>query len=138
MGLNTVEKLLKYDSGKLKTPEKVVTMELRKLDGEELEFPCRAVDAEYVAELQENSIEFAEGDIDRIRMYDAKVLTIIEGCPKVFKNKELRNHFGAATPKDLVSKLLVSGEMDHLKKEIDQLGGYDNKKKKKNEQEVKN
>lgn len=138
MTLNTVEKLLKYDAGKLKTPEKVVVMELRKLGGQEFEFPCRAVDAEYVAELQENSIEFAEGDIDRIRTYDAKVLSIIEGCPAVFKSKELREHFGAATPKDLVSKLLVSGEMDYLKKEIDQLGGYDDKKRKRNEDEVKN
>lgn len=138
MTLNTVEKLLKLDAGKLKTPEKIVKMKLRKLNKQEFEFPCRAVDAEYVAELQENSIEFAEGDIDRIRTYDAKVLSIIEGCPSVFKNKELREHFGAATPKDLVSKLLVSGEMDFLKKEIDQLGGYDDKKRKRNEDEVKN
>lgn len=136
--MNTVEKLLKMDAGKLKTPEKVITMELRKLGGQEFDFPCKAVDAEYVAELQENSIEFADGDIDRIRMYDSKVLTVIEGCPSVFKSKELRNHFGAATPKDLVSKLLVSGEMDHLKKEIDKLGGYDDKKRKKDEDEVKN
>lgn len=138
MTMNTVEKLLKYDAGKLKVPGKTVTMELRKLGGEEFEFPCRAVDAEYVAELQENSIEFADGDIDRILMYDTKVSTIIEGCPSVFKSKELREHFGAASPKDLVSKLLVSGEMDFLKKEIDKLGGYDDKKRKKNEDEVKN
>lgn len=138
MAMNTVEKLLKLDAGKLKTPEKNIKMELRKLGGQEFEFPCQAVDAEYVAELQENSIEFAEGDIDRIRTYDAKVLTIVEGCPSVFKNKELREHFGAATPKDLVSKLLVSGEMDFLKKEIDKLGGYDNKKQKEKEREVKN
>ena len=136
--MNTVERLLKFDAGKLKTPEKVVTMELRKLNKQEFDFPCQAVDAEYVSELQENSIEFSGGDIDRIRMYDSKVLTIIEGCPSVFKDKELRKHFGAATPKDLVAKLLVSGEMDFLKKEIDQLGGYDDKKRKKNEDDVKN
>lgn len=136
--MNTVDKLLAIDAGKVKTPEKTVTMELRKLGNKELEFPCKAVDPQYVSELQENSIEFAEGDIDRIRMYDTKVLTIVEGCPTVFKNNDLMKHFGAATPKDLVSRLLVSGEMDYLKKEIDELGGYDNKGRKKKEEEVKN
>lgn len=136
--MNTVDKLLAIDAGKVKTPEKTVKMELRKLENKEFEFPCKAVDPQYVSELQENSIEFAEGDIDRIRMYDTKVLTIVEGCPTVFKNKDLIKHFGAATPKDLVSRLLVSGEMDYLKKEIDELGGYDNKGRKKKEEEVKN
>lgn len=138
MAMNTVEKLLKQDAGKLKTPEKTVTMELRKLDGAEFDFNIRAVDPEFITELQENSIEFSEGDINKIKMYDTKVMTIVEGCPEVFKSKELRSHFGAATPKDLVSKLLVSGEMDYLKKEIDELGGYDNKKRKENEKEIKN
>lgn len=136
--MNTVDKLLKLDAGKIKNPTKIVKMKLKKLDDEELEFPCEAVDPEYVSELQENSIEFMDGDIDRIRMYDTKVLTIIEGCPSIFKDKNLKKHFGAATPKDLVSKLLVSGEMDHLKKEIDELGGYDNKKRKRDEEEIKN
>lgn len=136
--MNTVERLLAIDAGKIKVPTKDIKMKLRKFGDEEFIFPCKAVDPEYVAELQENSIEFADGDIARIRMYDAKVLTIIEGCPEVFKNQDLIKHFGCATPKDLVKKLLVSGEMDYLKAEIDKLGGYDAKSKKRDEEEVKN
>lgn len=132
--MNTIEKLLKVDAGKIKTPEKDVKMKLKKI-GEEFTFPCKAVDPEYVAELQENSITFKRGDISKIKMYDTKVLTIIEGCPSIFKNKELIEHFGVATPKDLVKKLLLSGEMDDLKSEIDKLGGYDPEK---DEEEVKN
>ena len=132
--MNTVEKLLKIDAGKIKAPEKDVKMKLKKI-GEEFTFPCKAVDPEYVAELQENSITFKRGDISKIKMYDTKVLTIIEGCPSIFKNKELIEHFGVATPKDLVKKLLLSGEMDDLKAEIDKLGGYDPEK---DEEEVKN
>lgn len=132
--MNTVEKLLKIDAGKIKTPEKDVKMKLKKI-GEEFTFPCKAVDPEYVAELQENSITFKRGDISKIKMYDTKVLTITEGCPSIFKNKELIEHFGVATPKDLVKKLLLSGEMDDLKSEIDKLGGYDPEK---DEEEVKN
>lgn len=132
--MNTVERLLKLDSGKIKTPEKDVKMKLKKI-GEEFTFPCKAVDPEYVAELQENSIEFRKSELSKIKMYDTKVMTIIEGCPSIFKNSELIKHFNVVTPKDLVKKLLLSGEMDDLKAEIDKLGGYD---KEKDEEEVKN
>lgn len=138
MKLNTVERLLKMDAGKVKTPEKDVTLKLKKLNDEEFTFPCKAVDPEYISELQENSIEFYDGDIDKIKMYDTKVMTIIEGSPSIFKDKDLREHFGCATPKDLVKKLLLSGEMDDLKAEIDKLGGYDSKKKKKEKNNIKN
>lgn len=134
MGLNTVEKLLKFDAGTLKTPEKEVTLKLKKLNDQEFTFPCKAVDAEYVSELQENSFQFKKGNVSVTKLHDTKVLTIIEGCPTVFKDKELLKHFGAATPKDLVSKLMVSGEIDELKGQIDELGGY----KEEDEKEVKN
>ena len=132
--MNIVDKLLKMDAGKIKTPEKEIKLNLKKLGGEEFVFPCKAVDPEYVTELQENSIEFKKNGISKIKIYDTKVMTIVEGCPEVFKNKEVIKHFGAATPKDLVKKLLVSGEIDELKAEIDALGGYDDD----DEEEVKN
>ena len=131
--MNIVDKLLKMDAGKIKTPEKEIKLNLKKLGGEEFVFPCKAVDPEYVTELQENSIEFKKNGISKIKIYDTKVMTIVEGCPEVFKNKEVIKHFGAATPKDLVKKLLVSGEIDELKAEIDALGGYDDE----DEEEVK-
>ena len=132
--MNIVDKLLKMDAGKIKTPEKEIKLNLKKLGGEEFVFPCKAVDPEYVTELQENSIEFKKNGISKIKIYDTKVMTIVEGCPEVFKNKEVIKHFGAATPKDLVKKLLVSGEIDELKAEIDALGAYDDE----DEEEVKN
>lgn len=134
MGLNTVEKLLKYDMGSLKTPEKEVKLKLKKLNNEEFVFPCKAVDPEYVSELQENSFQFKQGQMSVTKLFNTKVLTIIEGCPTVFKNKDLLKHFGAATPKDLVSKLMVSGEIDELKNQIDELGGY----KEEVDEEIKN
>ena len=133
--MNTVDKLLKFDAGKIKTPEKDITLSLRKLGNEEFTFPCKAVDPEIISELQENSIEFKKGDISKIKMYDTKVMTLIEGCPTVFKNQDVLKHFGAVTPKELIKKILVSGEIDELKNEIDALGGYDPQK---DEEEVKN
>ena len=68
--MNTVERLLTLDAGKIKTPEKDVKMKLKKLGGEEFTFPCKAVDPEMVSELQENALEFKKGDISKIKMYD--------------------------------------------------------------------
>ena len=132
--MNTIERLLKMDAGKIKMPEKDIKMKLKKLDNEEFVFPCKAVDPEIVAELQESALEFSDGNIDKIKMYHTKVMTIVEGCPSVFKSQELMKHFNAATPKELVKKLLVSGEMDELNNKINELGGYDKKKDK----EIKN
>lgn len=132
--MNAVQRLLAVDAGKIKTPTKDVEMKLQKLGGKFV-FPCKAVDPEYVAELQENAIEFRKSELNKIKVYDTKVMTIIEGCPDVFKNNDVLKHFNAETPKDLVKKLLLSGEMDDLKGEIDKLGGYDKEDK---EEDIKN
>lgn len=131
--MNTVERLLKMDAGKVKAPEKDVILKLVKFNNEEFTFPCRAIDPEIMAEIQEDAIELKGGDVSKIRMYNMKVMTIIEGCPKIFKDKNLLTHFNAVTPKELVKKLLVSGEMDELQNKINKLGGYD-----KDEDDIKN
>ena len=133
--MNIVEKLLNIDAGKIKIPEKEVKMKLQKLQGQEFIFPCKAVDPEKISELQEDAIEFKKSELSKIRMYNTKVMTIIEGCPSVFKNQDLIKHYGGVIPTDLVKKLLLSGEMDDLKAEIDKLSGYD---KEDNDEDIKN
>lgn len=131
--MNTVEKLLKLDAGKIKIPEKVVTMKLAKL-GIELEFKCMAISPERYSEIQEDAVTLKKGDIKRIDMHKTKTMTIIEGCKEIFKSKEVMEHFGCPTPKELVNKLLLSGEIDDLYNEIVQLNGYE----KDDEEEIKN
>lgn len=41
-----------------------------------------------------------------------------------FRNKELNEKYGAATPADLVKKLFLPGEIDDLCREIEKLSGY--------------
>lgn len=130
--MNIVEKLLKIDAGQLKMPEKDVKLKLGKLKGEEVTFHCKGVPPEQFSEIQENAIEMRNGDIRKINMYQMKVMTIIEGVPDVFKNKELLDHFGCPTPKELVGKLLLPGEIDELYKTISELSGYES------EEEIKN
>jgi hypothetical protein len=122
--MNAIDKLLKMDAGKIKMPEKVVTLKLAKL-GTEIEFPCVAIGNEKYAEIQEGAYELRKGDIKRINIAKMKNMTLIEGCPSIFKSKEVMDHFSCVTPKDLVNKLLLSGEMDDLYAAIIELNGYE-------------
>lgn len=133
--MNIVEKLLKMDAGKIEIPAKVITIQAKKLN-QPIDFPCQAVDAERYAEIQEGALEIRKGDVKKINMYSMKTLIIIEGCPDVFKNKVVMDHFGAPTPKELIRKLLLSGEIDDLYNGINELSGYE--KDDEDEQEIKN
>ena len=111
--MNLVEKLLKLDAGTIEIPTKVITVQSKKLK-QPIEFPCKAVDAEKYAEIQEGALEIRKGDVRKINMYAMKTLIIIEGCSEVFKSKEVMDHFSVPTPKELIKKLLLSGEIDDL------------------------
>lgn len=131
---SAVEQLLALDASKIKKPTNTVKLKLRKFDGLELEFKIEAVDPEIMSELKENMIRY-ESKTEAMRIegsYDATVMTIIEGCPSVFRNKEVQDHFKAATPKELVKVLLTSGEMDDLEAEIKAISGYAKEKDIKN------
>ena len=133
--MNIVEKLLKMDAGKIEIPSKVITIKAKKMK-QTLEFPCKALDAERYAEIQEGALEIRKGDVKKINMYSMKTLIIIEGCPEVFKSKEVMDHFGTPTPKELIKKLLLSGEIDDLYNGINELSGYE--KDDEDEESIKN
>lgn len=135
--MNIVDKLLKLDAGKIQMPEKVIKMTPKKL-GIELEFPCKAINPERYSEIQEEAIELKKGDIKKISMHRTKILTLIEGCPDVFKSKELQTHFGCPTPGVLISKLLLSGEIDDLYNEIVVLNGYEKDEDDEEDKDIKN
>ena len=59
----------------------------------------------------------------------------MEGCSDVFRNKEVLEHFKAPTPKELINKLLLAGEIDELYNTINELNGYD---KEDEEEDIKN
>ena len=122
--MNLVDKLLALDAGTIATPTKVIIIQSKKIN-DTLEFPCKAVDAEKYAEIQEGALEIRKGDVKKINMYSMKTLIIIEGCPDVFKSKEVMAHFGVPTPKELIKLLLLSGEIDDLYNGINELSGYE-------------
>ena len=116
---NIIDQLLKMDANEIEIPKGVHKMYCKKL-GKELEFQIEAIDAEKVAEIQEMSIDIAKGEINSIDTYKLKVETIANGC-KIFKNKDLQNHFKAINHRELIKKLLLSGEIDSLNEAINNL-----------------
>jgi hypothetical protein len=135
--MNLVEKLLKLDAGKIEIPTKVITIQSKKLK-EPIEFICKAIDPERFAEIQEGSLVIKKGDVKRVDTYKLKTMVIIEGCPDVFKSKEVADHFGAVGPRELVKKLLLSGEIEDLYNGICEVSGYDKEKDDEDEEEIKN
>lgn len=133
--MNTVEKLLKLDAGKIKMPEKVIKLTPKKL-GIEVDFPCKALNPERFSEIQEDAVIMKKGDVKKIKMYAIKSLIVIDGCPEIFKSKELMDHYGCPTPKELLNKLLLSGEVDDLYDAISELSGYDRDEE--DEEDIKN
>ena len=132
--MNIVDKLMKIDAGTLETPKAIHKMYVKKI-GEELEFEIEAINAEKATEIQQKAIKIENGNVSDIDVYKTKVLTIMEGCP-MFKDKALREHFKAPTPKELINKLLLKGEVDDLVDAINNLS--DLKKIEKAEDEIKN
>ena len=132
--MNIVDKLMKIDAGTLETPKAVHKMFVTKV-GEVLDFEIQAINAEKATEIQQKAIKIENGNVSDIDVYKVKVLTIMEGCP-MFKDKALREHFKAPTPKELINKLLLKGEVDDLVDAINNLS--DLKKIEKAEDEIKN
>ena len=132
--MNIIDILMKIDAGTLETPKKVHKMYVKKI-GQVLDFEIQAINAEKATEIQQKGIKLEDGNLTDIDVYKTKVLTIMEGCP-MFKDKALREHFNCPTPKELINKLLLKGEVEDLVDAINNLS--DLKKIEKAEDEIKN
>ena len=132
--MNIIDKLMKIDAGTLETPKAVHKMFVTKV-GEVLDFEIQAINAEKATEIQQKAIKIENGNVSDVDVYKTKGLTIMEGCP-MFKDKALREHFNCPTPKELINKLLLKGEVEDLVDAINNLS--DLKKIEKAEDEIKN
>ena len=117
--MNIIDKLMKIDAGMLETPTAIHEMYVKKI-GEELEFEIQAINPEKMDDIQQKAVKIENGEVVGVDLYKTKVLTILEGCP-MFKDKALREHFNCPTPKELIGKLLLKGEIDALVEAIDNL-----------------
>lgn len=120
--------LLSADLTKIKLPEKQVKIERLSEDlGVDVVFTCRAIAPDKMEEIQENAMKIIDGEPD-LDVTEMQIFTVIEGVKDPnLKDRELREKFGALTPKELVNKLLLPGEISRLYRIISDLSGFGNK-----------
>lgn len=120
--------LLSADLTKIKVPEKKVKIERLSEDlGVDVIFTCRAIAPDKMEEIQENAMRVVNGEPD-LDVTEMQIFTVIEGVKDPnLKDKELREKFNALTPKELVNKLLLPGEISRLYRIISDLSGFGDK-----------
>lgn len=136
--MSLIDKLLQMDKAKLmEMPKREIEFErLTKVLGEPFKVRCRAIDGERYAYIQRSAIDLnKKGGLRNINLYEMQVLTVIDGVVEPsMKDERLLAYFGCVTPKELVKKLFLAGEIAELSNIITELSGYD---KSEDEEEVK-
>jgi len=139
--MNLLDKLLAADAGKVveKPKKKLEIKRLSKALNTKFEIELVALDPKRYADIQRQVVDFGKkGNLKDFNIYDMQVLTIIDGVVEPsLKDQKLLKHFDVITPKELVSKLFLSGEIADIYNEINELSGYDKDDEEVNE-EIKN
>lgn len=121
--MSALDLLLKLDQTKLKRPTKEVEVKrLSALTGEKVVFLCEALTADEMEGIQEQVLNVKEQDVDVGEMQKLAVLAGVKE-PNL-KSKELLENYNAVTPKELLKKLLLPGEIAALYNTISDLSGY--------------
>ena len=126
---NVLDLLLGSDIGEIKLPTK--QMEIKRLSdlyGKPFVLTCKALSPEKYEEVQELAVKVNGKDVD-LDVNLLQLFVVLEGIvddsgKPMFKNKDLMAKFKASTPKELVKKVLLSGEIANLYGEISQLSGF--------------
>lgn len=118
--------LLSVDTDKIVKPQKQVEIKrLSKIVGEPVVFTCQAITAEDYHEIQEGATRISrKGDID-IDTNEIQAFAILKGVANPdLKDKELCQKYNALTPRELIDKLLLAGEIANLYEAISELSGF--------------
>src|SRR5471030_989960 len=127
--MNLVEKLLKIDAGKIELPSKEVKIKLAKLGKIEVAFTCTAISMEKYNEIQERVLQVdKKGNIQGFATAKAKIETVLAGVPEL-RSEELMKHFKAPTPKELMNKIFLHGEVDILADTVTEISGVESSSK---------
>ena len=127
--VNVLDLLLGSDIGEIKLPTK--QMEITRLSGvfgAPFIITVSALSPDRYEEVQDMAISVKGKDAD-IEISLLQVLVVMEGVvdpngKPMFKNKDIMAKFKASTPKELVRKLFLSGEIANIYGEIASLSGF--------------
>ncbi len=126
MNSNTLDLLLKLNPDQITKPSRQVEMKrLSEVLGEKVVFTCQAINADKFSEIQEQAVKIGNGQIENIDTGEIQIFTILEGVKEPsLKSKELREKLNCHTPKELVTRLLLPGEITQLYNIISELSGF--------------
>jgi hypothetical protein len=127
--VNILDLLLGSDIGEIKLPTKQVEItRLSEVYGKPFVVTCKALSPEKYEEVQDMALAVNGKDVD-IDVNLLQTFAVIEGVvdetgKPMLKNKDLMSKFKAQTPKELVKKIFLSGEVTSMYSEIARLSGF--------------
>jgi len=127
--VNVLDLLLGADVGEIKLPTKRVEItRLTEAFGAPFILTCRALTPDRFEEVQDMAVSIKGKDAD-IEVSLMQLLVVMEGViddtgKPMFKNKELMLKFKAQSPKELVRKILLSGEIASVYNALAGLSGF--------------
>ena len=127
--VNILDLMLGSDIGEIKLPTKQVEItRLSAVYGVPYIITCKALSPEKYEEVQDMALDVKGKDVD-IDVPLLQLFVVIEGVvdangKPMFKNKDLMAKFKAQTPKELVRKIFLSGEITSVYSEIGKLSGF--------------
>lgn len=127
--VNVLDLLLGSDIGEIKLPTKTVEItRLTEVFGKPFILTCQALSPEKYEEVQDMAVSVKGKDVD-LDVSQLQLFTVMEGVigedgKPLFKSAELRSKFKVPTPKDVVRKILLSGEITAVYTEIAKLSGF--------------
>lgn len=129
--VNVLDLLLGADIGEIKLPTKQVEItRLSEVYGSPFVVTVSALSPDKYEEVQDMAVSVKGKDVD-LEVSLLQLFVVMEGIvdasgKPMFKNKDLMAKFKAPTPKDLIRKILLSGEINNLYAEISDLSGFGN------------
>lgn len=127
--VNVLDMLLGSDIEEIKLPTKEVEVQrLSEVYGTPFVLTITALTPDQYEEIQDMAvgIKGKDADID-LKLLQTLVLLegVVDGAGKpMFKNKDLMSKFKVKTPKELIKKILLSGEIASIYGEISELSGF--------------
>lgn len=127
--VNVLDLLLGSDIGEIKLPTKEIEItRLSEVFGKPFILTCQALSPEKYEEVQDMAVSVKGKEVD-LDVSQLQLFTVMEGVmdpsgKPLFKSSELRAKYKVPSPKDLVRKILLSGEITAVYTEIAKLSGF--------------
>lgn len=127
--LNILDALLGSDVGKIELPKKKFELKrLSEIYGAPFHVTLQAVSASKWEELQDMALNIegkdVEVDTNLLQIFVCIECVLDDNGKQLFKNMDLVKHFECVTPKDLVKKLLLSGEILNIYTHVSEISGF--------------